>query len=103
MTKYTLSAHAYTVATQRGIKPEWIERVLIGHAREATARFRGEGAKKSQPDKGWDFEYWWRRRESNPRPQVLHRQAYMLSEVYLSALACSAPAHRRVVCESPTI
>jgi hypothetical protein len=22
--------------------------------------FQGERAKKSQPDKGWDFEYWWR-------------------------------------------
>ena len=41
----------------------------------------GNRQKKSQPDKGWDFEYWWRRRESNPRPQVLHSQDYMLSLV----------------------
>jgi len=31
-------------------------------------RFRGERAEKSQPDKGWDFEYWWRNTELNPRP-----------------------------------
>ena len=39
----------------------------------------GRTQKKSQPDKGWDFEYWWSRRESNPRPQVLYDQFYMLS------------------------
>jgi hypothetical protein len=27
------------------------------------------------------FESWWRRRESNPRPQVLYRQFYILSLV----------------------
>ena len=26
----------------------------------------------------WGYQ-WWRRRESNPRPQVLHSQDYMLS------------------------
>jgi hypothetical protein len=25
--------------------------------------------------------YWWRRRESNPRPQALYRQFYILSHV----------------------
>ena len=40
---------------------------------------RGNGQKKSQPDKGWDFTLWWRRRESNPRPQALCRRFYMRS------------------------
>ncbi|SOZ46026.1 hypothetical protein CBM2610_A70294 [Cupriavidus taiwanensis] len=26
-------------------------------------------------------EYWWSRRESNPRPQALHREFYILSSV----------------------
>jgi hypothetical protein len=31
---------------------------------------------------GWPFvSIWWRRRESNPRPQVLYRQFYILSPV----------------------
>jgi len=34
---------------------------------------------KTPTDKGWDFGYWWRRRELNPRPQVLYRQFYILS------------------------
>lgn len=25
--------------------------------------------------------YWWSRRESNPRPQIFHRQFYMLSRL----------------------
>jgi hypothetical protein len=29
---------------------------------------RGNGQKKSQPDKGWDFTLWWCNREPNPRP-----------------------------------
>ncbi len=41
----------------------------------------GEQAKKIPTDKGWDFEYWWRRRESNPRPQALYSQIYILSQI----------------------
>jgi hypothetical protein len=33
-----------------------------------TAPTQGERAKKSQPDKGWDFGYWWWNAEPNPRP-----------------------------------
>jgi len=40
------------------------------------------GKKKSQPDKGWGFTLWWRRRESNPRPKILYRWLYMLVPVY---------------------
>ena len=36
---------------------------------------------KSHPLGGLCF-YWWRRRESNPRPQVLCRRFYMLSRVF---------------------
>ena len=38
-------------------------------AREAKGVFNGRtGKKKSQPDKGWEFEYWWWNTEPNPRP-----------------------------------
>jgi len=30
------------------------------------------------------IEFWWSRRESNPRPQALYRQFYILSPVFLS-------------------
>lgn len=43
----------------------------------------GNGQKKSQPDKGWDFTLWWSRRESNSRPQTLHRPLYILRVHYL--------------------
>jgi hypothetical protein len=36
---------------------------------------------KSHPEGGF-FHFWWRRRESNPRPQVIHLQLYMLSRVF---------------------
>jgi hypothetical protein len=32
------------------------------------------------------FHYWWSRRESNPRPQVLYDQFYMLSRLFLVSL-----------------
>ena len=35
---------------------------------------------------------WWRRRESNPRPQVLHSQDYMLSLVVWISLRARRPA-----------
>ena len=38
-------------------------------------------AKKIPTDKGWDSLYWWRRGESNPRPQALHLAIYMLSRL----------------------
>ena len=38
-------------------------------------------AKKIPTDKGWDSLYWWRRGESNPRPQALHLKIYMLSRL----------------------
>jgi len=40
-------------------------------------------AKQKSHRKG-GFFIWWRRRESNPRPQVLYRQHYMLSQVIWS-------------------
>ena len=38
-------------------------------------------AKKIPTDKGWDSLCWWRRGESNPRPQALHLKIYMLSRL----------------------
>ena len=32
--------------------------------------------------RGFVFEYWWRRWESNPRPQALYRQFYILSTIF---------------------
>ena len=37
-------------------------------------------AKKIPTDTGWDLRQWWRRRESNPRPSVLYKQIYILSQ-----------------------
>lgn len=42
----------------------------------------GNRQKKSQPDKGWDFEYWWSWRDLNPRPQALFGQIYMFSGLF---------------------
>jgi hypothetical protein len=39
-------------------------------------------AKKIPTDKGWDSLYWWRRGESNPRPQALRLVTYMLSRFF---------------------
>ena len=60
-----------------------LEKIEVAPRALATSlRFSlGEQAKKIPTDKSWDFEYWWRRRDSNPRPQVLHSQDYMLSLV----------------------
>lgn len=54
-------------------------RAMLKRTRRETAPTQGERAKKSQPDVGWDFTLWWRRRELNPRPQALYSQVYMLS------------------------
>ena len=37
------------------------------------------------------LQYWWRRRESNPRPQVLYSKIYILSPVFW-VLALITPA-----------
>ncbi|CAN0619322.1 protein of unknown function [Burkholderia multivorans] len=36
---------------------------------------------KKPTDNGWLLELWWRRRESNPRPEAVHDQFYMFSSV----------------------
>ena len=55
--------------------------VLVGQGvvNRRTAVSLGNRQKKSQPDKGWDFTLWWSRGESNPRPQAITGQFYMLS------------------------
>ena len=47
-----------------------------------TAPTQGERAKKSQPDKGWDFTLWWSWRELNPRPSAFIEQIYMFSGLF---------------------
>lgn len=39
------------------------------------------GQEKTPTENGWGFKLWWSRGESNPRPQALHRQFYILSLV----------------------
>ncbi len=53
-------------------------RAVLKWQEAETAPTQGERAKKSQPDKGWDFTLWWRWRELNPRPQILRFRYYML-------------------------
>ena len=60
----------------------------------------GNRQKKSQPDKGWDFEYWWRRRESNPRPQALDFRIYMRSSLFDSRLTLPEEQGRRSASDS---
>ena len=49
--------------------------------RRSPSELARSGKKKTQLDKGWDFEYWWRRGELNPRPSVLCLWLYMFSVV----------------------
>ena len=44
-----------------------------------TGRFWPQPGEKKPTERGWFFNKWWRRRESNPRPEVLYRQFYILS------------------------
>ena len=43
---------------------------------------RRDRARKNPNRSRLGFCYWWRRRESNPRPQVLYGQRYMLSPLF---------------------
>ena len=54
-------------------------RATLKRPRRETAPTLGERAKKIPTDKGWDSLCWWRRGESNPRPQALRLVIYMLS------------------------
>ena len=55
---------------------------MLKRTRPETAPTQGERAKKSQPDKGWDFTLWWSWRELNPRPQAFFGQIYMFSDLF---------------------
>lgn len=52
---------------------------VLKRQRPETAPTLAFRAKKIPTDKGWDFGFWWSRRESNPRPLAIVRQIYMLS------------------------
>ncbi len=54
-------------------------RGVLKRLRPETAPTLAFQAKKIPTDKGWDFGKWWSWRESNPRPQAIIRQFYMLS------------------------
>ncbi len=54
-------------------------RDVLKRQRPETAPTQGDGQKKSQPDKGWDFTLWWSWGDLNPRPQALFGQIYMFS------------------------
>ena len=56
-------------------------RLTLTRLRSETAPTLAFRAKKIPTDKGWDFGFWWRRRESNPRPEILHSEFYILSHV----------------------
>jgi hypothetical protein len=55
----------------------YFRRGVLKRPRPETAPTQGERAKKSQPDKGWDFTLWWRRGELNPCPQALRFVIYV--------------------------
>ena len=57
-------------------------RAVLKRKPPETAPTLGERAKKSQPDKGWDFTLWWSWRELNPRPQAFFGQIYMFSALF---------------------
>jgi len=57
-------------------------RAVLKSRRPKTAPTLGKTGEKKPTENGWFFEYWWRRRESNPRPQALYRQFYILSTVF---------------------
>lgn len=63
---------------------------------------QGAFARKTKPADGSAgfVMKWWRRRESNPRPQALYGEFYMLSQANLSLTACT-PTDRLTCDESP--
>jgi hypothetical protein len=44
---------------------------------------RRDQARKNPNRERLGFHYWWRRRESNPRPQALRRRIYMLIRIFV--------------------
>ncbi len=58
-----------------GIKSKFLERIKVCLLVPAEARSAEANNRTNQ--------IWWRRRESNPRPQTLYRWYYMLSVVFM--------------------
>ena len=66
--------------------PRWARRPEEGSPQESAgvpANTR-ERARKKANSELLTFVYWWSRGGSNPRPQALYRQFYILSPVFLS-------------------
>ncbi len=64
--------------------PRWARRPEEGSPQESAgvpANTR-ERARKKANSELLTFVYWWRRRESNPRPQALYSKFYILSPVF---------------------
>lgn len=57
------------------------ERVTAGRAKQKTREADAVAGFRTSNCRCRRTEYWWSRRESNPRPQILHREFYILSSV----------------------
>ncbi len=67
------------------------QRQTVGVLRLIHARRRantGISGKKKGPEINPDPDDWWRRGESNPRPQILCLRPYMLSLVFALTFRC---------------
>jgi hypothetical protein len=71
-------------------KPDSDRRSCPRNGRACLGKFRGRGFFRC-PRNG----KWWRRRESNPRPQALHYRTYMLSPFFVSRRALPEGQGRR--------
>src|SRR5688500_13885046 len=58
-------------------------------------RGAGKRQRSKTPPAGWPGAGWWRRRESNPRPQALRSRTYMLSRLFDSRRALPERQGRR--------
>jgi len=63
-----------------GNQPEF-GTVVLARLLPEIAQILGNLGEKKPTESGWFFNNWWRRRESNPRPEALYRQFYILSAV----------------------
>src|SRR5690606_27760528 len=70
----------------RGQGPDAEVRRLSQEAPRTRGNQRDQ-ARKSPNRERLGFWYWWRRRESNPRPQALRSRTYMLSRLFDSRRA----------------
>ncbi len=58
----------------------WRSPQAFGGTRTSTRELARSGKKNPNRER-LGFQYWWSRRELNPRPEALYRQFYILSVV----------------------